>query len=340
MVPSRWSTHVYVQAMPIALHLTFTTSALHGHDAAGDLLARAQWESDPSQLWEHRVVEFSPSYSPGGARDLTLDEASMPELLSVLHEASQVHLYGVEVEGLLQWLPYVRPDALAEVPLHVHGPCVQAPPQVDTGPARLESWPGPVSYDRPAALSLGMAFEEEREADQIPLDPHAASLWPRQGDAGPVPGLAEDNAVIVSVSRAIPEAISEALCERVESFFSERGDGVDVGWILESTLTPTQARAHRRLAQLCIAGSWEDPICLEALLARTPLWVLDDAESPLLDWLRSMGISPELHHLALPETPEFEARWKASIQQWAQGEALEAPEELREVVLARCVGQA
>lgn len=324
--------------MPIALHLTFTTSALHGPTAAGDLLAQAQWESDASQLWEHRVVEFS--RSPEGALDLVLDESSMPELLSVLHEATQVHLYGVEVEGLLQWLPYVRPDVLAHVPLHVHGPCVQAPPVVDTGPTRLESWPGPVSYDRPAALSLGMELQNMNLVpDQLPLDPHAASLWPRQGDAGPVPGLAQDNAVIVSVSRSIPSEKTEALCEQVESFFRAADQGVDVGWILESTLTPTQARGHRRLAQLCIAESWKDPVCLEALLARTPLWVLDDQESPLLDWLRAMGISPEAHHLALPNTSEFERLWKASIQQWAQGEALPAPAELRQAVLAHCAGR-
>lgn len=271
---------------------------------------------------------------------MALDESSMPELLSALHEADQVHLYGVPVQGLLQWLPYVRPDALADVPLQVHGPCVTAPPHIDTGPTRLESWPGPVSYDRAAALSLGMDPKGlTLVPDRLPLDPHAASLWPRQGDAGPVPGLAQDNAVIVSVSRNIPSEEREALCEQVESYFKQSAMGVDVGWIAESTLTPTQARGHRRLAQLCIAQSWTDPVCMEALLARTPLWVLDDLHSPILDWLRALGISPEAHHLAPLGTPDFERAWTTSIQRWAEGEALPAPLELRQAVLARCVGQ-
>lgn len=323
--------------MPIALHLTSCRAGAQGSVLADDL---QRCNKADKEAWEHRVVELGTDPSRLGIIDLAATQALLPELETALHIAQEVHLHGNDVASILKELPYVKPEALASTPLFVHGPCTRNPSDdPDSNIPRLKEWPGPVSYDLAASLSL--APEEQGRglgADLCALDPWSRLLTPRQGATGPIEGLAEDNAVIVCLSRTLSPTQRSMICERVEALFLACTSPVDVGWIDESKLTVMDARKHRRLAQLFISAQWSDVGCLEAMLSQTPFWVMDEAgESSLGPWLASLGVDPAQHRLAAVQTPDFDQGWQAAIDLWAQGGSLAAKAEYREAVAQRCL---
>lgn len=325
--------------MPLALHLTIRTAASRGRLAAQDLQRCNAPTGASDSHWEHRVVELVGRSGKRELADLACQEHSLPEVLTAIQEADEVHLYGTDPTFMLSCFPYLKPDALAKIPLFVHGPCANLIPDPrDTSIARLEAWPGPVSYDLAASLTLEQACPPEQLAKGlIPLDPWDHQLIPRRGEAGPIEGLAPDNAVIVCLSLWLPVGVRDALKERVETLFNACPAPVDVAWIDEKEQLPDQARAHRRLAQLCIAKNWSDPICLEAMLSQTPLWVLEQSDCVLGPWLKELGVDAQLHRLPQPDAPDFDKHWSQAIELWSQGGALPAPSALRERVASYCL---
>lgn len=325
--------------MPLALHFTFHTGSQDGDMAAADLQRCNVRSDDGSSQWEHRVVEMSASGKNDAPADLSCSQPAMPELLSALRAADQVHLYGADVDTLLNALPYVVPETLCSTPLTVHGPCGSYVSQeLDESIPRLGCWPGPVHYDEAASLSLNLEPSDTKGAlDRLAMDPWHHDLTPRIGEVGAIAGLAQEDAVIVCLSRRIPESVRQAIRQQVERYFDEQTGNVDVGWVDEAEISRVDARAHRRLAQLFIAGSWSDPGCIEAMLVCTPLWVLDQETRYRVDaWFDQLGVQRMEHRLADPETPEFAEQWKRAIQGWSNGESLPVSRTLREMLLERC----
>lgn len=325
--------------MPVALHLTARTSASRGRLAARDLQRCNASGGTADTQWEHRVAELTGRDGPKGPVDLDSQETCLPELLAVLHQAQEVHVYGIDADYMLACLPYLKPDALRETSLFVHGPCAKLSVDLRNSTiARLEAWPGPVHYDQAASICLE---KEQASGDVAPiqfyLDPWSSELTPRQGPDGPIEGLAPDDAVIVCLSRNLSESTVTALRPKVEGYFNEEPAGVDVAWIDEREHEPQAARGYRRLAQLCVADSWSDPICLEAMLSRTPLWVQEASDCPLAPWLAQLGVTRAEHEMPSPDAPDFESKWRSAIARWAKGEALQAPQSLRDRVAEHCV---
>lgn len=323
--------------MPIALHLTFNRAGAQGSVLADDLQRCNKLGKD---AWEHRVVELDVTGHRLGLVDLAMTQASMPELESALHQAQEVHLYGNDVASILREIPYLKPEALVQTPLFVHGPCRQNKiDEPDSSLTHLKCWPGPVVHDLAAALSLEIPEREgSLGADLLALDPWSRFLTPRQGPTGPIEGLAEDNAVIVCLSRTMSAQQRTKLCERVEALFSECSASVDVGWIDESKLSVLTARKHRRLAQLFVSSSWSDPGCLEAMTACTPFWVMDDPGALKLGpWLQSLGVDPTEHRLSPLDESGFDQDWQMAIDHWAQGGSLPGKPEYRQAVVDRCL---
>lgn len=324
--------------MPIALHMTFKGLGGQGSAHADDL---QRCNKRGKGAWEHRVVELDVEGKRLGRVDLSSTRASLAELETALHSAQEVHLHGHDVASMLREIPYVKPEALANTPLYVHGPCckneIKDPESKIT---HLEAWPGPISYDLAASLSLELTNEGEvLGADLLPLDPWSALLTPRQGPTGPIEGLAEDEAVIVCLSRMLEDQQRTEICERVEKLFCACPASVDVGWIDESKLHVLDARKHRRLAQLFVTSSWGDPGCLEAMAACTPFWVLDGFQSSTLaPWLAQLGVDPNAHRLSpLEDKVSFGREWQAAIDLWARGESLAAKSEYRDAIIKRCL---
>lgn len=323
--------------MPIALHLTFHRAGAQGSVLADDL---QRCNQAATQAWEHRVVELGVSGNPLGLVDLAGTQASLPELETALHLAQEVHLYGNDAESVLRELPYVKPEVLANTPLFVHGPCVRNEiVDPDSNVAHLKRWPGPVTYDLAAALSLQIAAQATpAETDLVALDPWSHLLTPRQGATGPIEGLAEDNAVIVCFSRALDGKQKASICERVEAMFCACEAPVDVGWIDESQLSVLDARKHRRLAQLFVSSAWTDPGVLESMMACTPFWVMDDEGAATLEpWLTALGVDLAQHQMPSLEDSRFDQTWQSAIDGWAQGDSLPAKLEYRQALTQRCV---
>lgn len=324
--------------MPVALHLTFNRLGAQGSVLADDLQRCNKREKE---AWEHRVVELDVTSQRSGFVDLSGIRASLPELERSLRLAQEVHVYGNDVASMLCQIPSVPPEELADTPLFVHGPCLQEAIEPSApSSTRRKSWPGPVNYDLAASLSLGMDRSGEPPcADLLPIDPWSASLIPRQGPTGPIEGLAQDEAVIVCLSRMLRDEQRTEICERVETLFSACVASVDVGWIDESKLYVGKARKHRRLAQLFVTSTWSDPGCLEAMAACTPFWVMDEqGAATLAPWLESLGVDPNEHRLrTLEDEVGFEQDWQAAISLWAQGGYLSAKTEYRAAIIERCL---
>lgn len=323
--------------MPIALHLTFNRAGAQGAVLADDL-QRCNTRGD--KAWEHRVVELEVVGNRLGLVDLANTHSSLPELETALHLAEEIHLHGNDVESILREVPYIKPEALANTTLYVHGPCQRNDiSDPDSSLAHLKEWPGPVVYDLAASLSLNETSSGDALGpDLVALDPWSITLCPRQGPTGAIEGLAEDKAVIVCLSRNIEAKLRTQICERVEALFSACEAPVDVGWIDESKLRVFDARRHRRLAQLFITSSWSDPGCLESMTSRTPFWVMDDPGAKTLGpWLESLGVNAAEHRMSAPEDAGFDQAWQAAIDLWAKGGALPAKAEYRQAIVERCL---
>lgn len=324
-------------AMPVALHLTFNRAGAQGAELAKDL---QRCNKRDEEAWEHRVVELEVVGNRLGLVDLASTHSSLPELETALHLAKEVHLHGNDVDSILREVPYIKPEALAQTPLFVHGPCKRnkiADP--DSKLTYFKNWPGPVFYDLAASLSLKVAEQEGAMGpDLLPIDPWSHLLSPRQGPTGPIEGLAQDNAVIVCLSRNIEASVRKSIGEQVEALFSACEASVDVGWIDESKLSASVARRHRRLAQLFVTSSWSDPGCLEAMAACTPFWVMDEeGETALGPWLESLGVDPAQHRMSPPSDPKFEQEWQTAVDLWATGGSLPAELKYRQAVIDRCL---
>lgn len=318
--------------MPLYLHIVFRQSSALALFAGADL-SRINSSSEVEQGAEvHRVLELAIGGACGDPFDLAINERQLPEVLSVIYQAEEIHLYGVDVPVLLHAFPDVRAAALQQTALIVHGPCEKTPEELrGCAPVKLEVWPGPVRYDRPASESLQKNIPtSELVPYRMYLDPWDHSLSPRQGPSGPIEGLAEEAAVVVCLSAYMCPELKDTFRPEVESYFNASPEPVDVAWIDETSAEPGRIREFRRVAQLFVASSWADPGILEAILAGTPVWVLDHAQTPLKTWLEEIKINPKEHSLGEIGSESFRAHWNAGIARWTQGQSLPDNPEARE----------
>lgn len=209
--------------------------------------------------------------------DLALTEQQLPEVLTALRWADEVHFHGADMLAGLHMLPYVSPDALTGKRLVIHGPCV-APAPVGTDATRLKEWPGPVEYD---TLAGG---RNERAAnlatDRIWLDPAAAELLPSAtaGPEGPVPFSGEGRrAVVLTLAAQLPEALKHRLVERLGRLDVPQ---LDIEVWDEAQLARAIRPRTRRHAHGCIAAATDGTAVLgegtacEAMLQAIPLILL------------------------------------------------------------------
>lgn len=324
--------------MPLYLHIVFRQSCALALFAGADLSRCNRPDEGEDGVDVHRVLELGIGGSYSDPFDLAINERQLPEVLSLIYQADEVHLYGVDEPVLLHAFPDVRASALEQTPLIIHGPCEKTPEELrGSAPVKLDSWPGELRYDRPASNSLGKNTAPAKLAPySLYLDPWDHSLTPRQGPCGPIEGLAEDAAVVVCLSTYLCPELKAQFCSEVESYFNASSKPVDVAWIDELEADNARAREFRRVAQLFVASSWADPGILEATLAGTPVWVLAEAQTPLRSWLEDIKL--EVDELALGEigSEGFRARWSAAIARWSQGDSLPSNPEARARLVQCC----
>ena len=209
--------------------------------------------------------------------DLALTEQQLPEVLTALRWADEVHFHGADMLAGLHMLPYVSPEALTGKRLVIHGPCV-APTPAAPDATRLTTWPGSVEYDTLAGGRTRPAAN--RGVDRIWLDPTAPQLLPSAtaGPAGPVPFSGQGrHTVVLTLGAALPEALKQGV---VEGLGRLEHPELDIEVWDEAQLANAIRPRTRRHAHGCIAGAsdatvvWGEGTACEAMLQAIPLILL------------------------------------------------------------------
>ena len=191
--------------------------------------------------------------APPGApiADLALSERELPEVISVLHQANEVHVHGMPLVLALNLIPYVKPEVLVNTPLYLHGPWPLMLRQPSYDATRLQSWPGPVHYD-PVAAASGEADDAPASAPlSIWLDPSDPVLLPRS--VGAVPHQIDlGHGSVCAVSADVDAEVRQSLTNELQRLSTPR---LRIEVLDESVLPPSQRPAVRRVTQAAIVDA-------------------------------------------------------------------------------------
>lgn len=254
-----------------------------------------------------RVIElFEPR--PGvEIIDLTLADRDMPEIVAVLHDASELHLHGVHPKVALRQLPDVRRSVLAGIPLIVHGPITASAVTVDDKPM----WPGPLRADTRAAMQLGV---DSDVPDRVFIDMDAPDLLPRA--CGPVPLVLDDcgRLAVVCLAESLDDAARRHLRLELEALTRPE---VRVEVYDEAEVAIRDRAARRRAASAVItAHDAKEPwprATMEAIVQGLPVVVIGMGPEQAPRGIVFTGVRDDVHRaLACVRS------WVAS---WAIGEA-------------------
>lgn len=133
------------------------------HARRAESLAHERYRG-PERAGRVRVVElFTPTLDCDCA-DLSTDSWNMPEVITAIHAAAQVHVHSLDVDLTLSMLPFVRPSVLENTLLVIHGPCARRGRLGERDATRLQAWPGPVAFDPWAERRLDRWVDGELKA--------------------------------------------------------------------------------------------------------------------------------------------------------------------------------
>jgi hypothetical protein len=225
--------------------------------------------------WTRVVEMFNPSMD-ALVYDLAFDATHTPEVQTVLRHANAVHVHGLALDLALRMLPFIPPEAIAGVPLYLHGPVARGDEEARPDPTRLDKWPGPVICDqRVDALTIekiGEKAQLERCVAPVWLDPNDPTLLPRT--TGPRPfyrmnANGERELVArICASPHCPAAHLESIKLRLAV------DGLIIEWVPENAQDPSKTRALRRTACAALVVGKSDPWLEETLLQGVPTLIV------------------------------------------------------------------
>lgn len=304
----------------VHVHLVAHNSQLGAIGVCPDDLA-----SGGAQGVLRRVVELRDP-SPGEhVADLCTSERELPEVVSAILAAEQVHLHGLSPRIGLHMLPYVKPELLRGTVLVVHGPWPRVTASVDADATRIGAWPGPVVFDELARRSheedlaadvpvdAATADRAEPAADvasRLHVDVHQPALLPREEGPTPHQPRAEGRPlVVVTFAAEFGAAAREAL---LAALATAKLEGLEVELWDEAGLPAGQRASLRRHAQACVA-----PVRFYWSSSRTALEAMAQAV-PLLSFGESLEPPPPgVQHFTQPTALVGELeRW---ADDWRQG---------------------
>lgn len=200
------------------------------------------------------VVRVLEAYiAPPGAEiaDLALSERELPEVVSVLHQADEVHVHGMPLELALNLIPYVKPEVLTDTPLYLHGPWPELVRSPRYDATRLQSWPGPVHYDPAGAATPEAKGTPATIANELWIDPSDATLLPRAG--GAVPHVIDGgHGCVCAVTADVDAAIREQLAIELARLSTPR---LRIEVLDEALLPQAQRAPIRRVTQVAIVDA-------------------------------------------------------------------------------------
>jgi hypothetical protein len=152
-----------------------------------------------------RVLELFDA--PIGAQvvDLTLADRHAGELAAALHWADEVHAHGIDPRIVLDNLPYVRPETLAETTLVLHGPWRTAARAFTRTSARLGMWPGRWARNQLADADACPPGATVLEFPPL-LDRQDPRLLPRALGPRPLQLQGDRQLAILGLSADLPDA--------------------------------------------------------------------------------------------------------------------------------------
>jgi hypothetical protein len=239
-----------------------------------------------------RVVElWDPSVEIVVA-DVVMNDREIPEALSLMYEADEIHIHGIIPRIALKMIPQSRLELLEQTPLVVHGPWAgTADLLTSMGGENEIVWPGPVIFDASARacwtrdVEDGMAeddatAEKAKEAEDRPrtffFDVHRGPMVPL---AAPQRPQKVDGGYQVSIFLP-PEYAESARDAIVEQLEAHATGGVQVELCHDQKADPLAAARTRRYAHLCIAplmNYWATSrTSMGAMAQRVPLIVVGD----------------------------------------------------------------
>jgi hypothetical protein len=228
-----------------------------------------------------RVLELFDAPVGAPVVDLTLADRDAGEVAATLHWAQEVHVHGVDPRLVLDTLPYVRPEALADTTLVLHGPWVVVPRTFTRTSARLGTWPGRWARNRladPDACPPGT-----RVRDLPPLiDRQDPRLLPRVLGPTPLRLQSQRHLAIVGLSADLPAGQRAALRDALSAFTRLE---LQIEVVDEAEAPHAERAEARRVFQAFVVPPMEPPAwrrsTLESLAQGLPLCVLgpsiDDA---------------------------------------------------------------
>ena len=94
-----------------------------------------------------------------------MNDREIPEALTLMYEADEIHVHGVVPRVATRMLPQARLETLEGTPLIVHGPWTGTTEVLNLlGGEREQVWPGPVRFDALARACWERDLDEDIES--------------------------------------------------------------------------------------------------------------------------------------------------------------------------------
>jgi len=270
-----------------------------------------------------RVVElWDPSVEVRVA-DIVMNDREIPEALSLMYEADEVHIHGIIPRVALKMVPQSKLELLDETVLVVHGPWSESTELINNlGGEQELVWPGPVRFDESARACWNRDMDDglegrdatgkkAMESEDLPrrffFDMHRGALVPYVG-----PRIPEEEGgvrrVSIFVASEYGDSARESIVAELEKCATE---DVNVEVCHDQSASKLGALRTSRTAHLCIVplmGYWSTSLsAMGAIAQEVPLAVVGedwDIEQPpgvrAVDDFESLG----------PLLAECFARWR------------------------------
>ena len=112
-----------------------------------------------------RVVELWDPAAGIEVADVVMNDREIPEALTLMYEADEIHVHGVVPRVATRMLPQARLETLEGTPLIVHGPWTGTTEVLNLlGGEREQVWPGPVRFDALARACWERDLDEDIES--------------------------------------------------------------------------------------------------------------------------------------------------------------------------------
>ena len=278
-----------------------------------------------------RVVELWDPAAGIEVADVVMNDREIPEALTLMYEADEIHVHGVVPRVATRMLPQARLETLEGTPLIVHGPWTGTTEVLNLLRGEREQvWPGPVRFDALARACWERDLDEDIEsrdatgrkaipAEDVPaplfIDVHQGHLLPVEGARLPaeVDGRRQ---VKVFLAPEYNEAARAAILEKLSK---SEAPSLDVEVIHAAGESAELTAFMQRTCHLVVApfaSYWSaSAVALRAVAQEVPLVIVGDFED----------IEPAPGVVRVSAFEDLQEIFARCVAAWAAGETAPSP---------------